>query len=459
MLKAHRVYAGQRFCSACYPKVFERRPCPKCTLAARLPKSDLSAICSQCAKNMPCARCGKEEYRIGKITEFGPVCNSCSVYFRARQVVPERDASLPQPDSTAIQRLPSISRGNRGTCQSCRRHRKISVSADGRRLCVVCSRDGIVPCPSCNCEMPAGRGNLCESCYWRDTFFKRLTLDEAGLSSLHFVLLFRAFGIWLLDQVPAQKAALAIHRYFSFFYEMEKRWNGIPIYPQLVAHFSAEGLRRVRLPMRWLLETSQVHVDSRQREDASDQRRIDAILASIPSGTPASTVLLAYKEALQVRLAGGQITLRTVRLSLRPAASLLTTQKKVEFDLPAQSDLDHYLLGAPGQKAAITGFISFINTHYSKKLLIRVDKNKTLAIRRKKLEKEIAALVAENSRSDEFRIKWLSVGLAYFHGLSRNVGPTIAKDGISTDENGNFCILWKEKSYWLPHWNYRTVVD
>lgn len=456
MLKAHRVYAGQRFCSACYPKAFERRPCPKCTVAARLPKSDISAICSQCAKDKLCARCGKEKYRIGKITEFGPVCNSCSVYFRARKVVPERDASLPKLDSAVNQGLPAILRGVRGTCQSCRRHRKTSISADGKRLCVVCSRDGIVPCPSCGCEMPAGRGNLCESCYWRDTFLKRLTLDEAGLSSLHFVSLFRAFGTWLLDQVPAQKAALAIHRYFPFFYEMEMRWNGIPIYSQLVAHFSAEGLRRVRLPMRWLLETSQVHVDSRQREDASDQRRIDVILASIPSGTPASAALLAYKEALQVRLAGGLITLRTVRLSLRPAASLLTNQKKVEFILPAQSDLDHYLLGAPGQKAAITGFISFLNKNYSKKLLIRVDKNKTLAIRRKKLEKEIAALVAENSSSDEFTIKWISVGLAYFHGLSRNVGPTIAKDCISTDEKGNFSIFWKEKSYWLPHWNYRT---
>jgi len=306
--------------------------------------------------------------------------------------------------------------------------------------------------------MPAGRGNVCEACYWRDTFLKRLTLDEAGLSSVQFVLLFRAFGTWLLDRVQAQKAALSIHRYFPFFYEMEKRWEEVPTYPQLVAYFSAEGLRRVRLPMRWLLETSQVHVDSQQREDASDQRRIEAILSSIPPGTPASTVLFAYKEALQARIVAGKTSLRTVRLSLRPAASLLVNQKKVGFNLPEQNDLDHYLLGAPGQKAAITGFVSFINQNYSKKLSIRIDEKKISSIRRKKLETEIKALVVENGCSDEFKLKWISVGLMYFHGLPRSVGRKVAKGGISTDKNGNFSILWLEKSYWLPHWNHRTVV-
>jgi hypothetical protein len=33
---------------------------------------------------------------------------------------------------------------------------------------------------------------------------------------------------WLLDRVPVQMAALSIHRYFSFFYEMEKQWEEIP---------------------------------------------------------------------------------------------------------------------------------------------------------------------------------------------------------------------------------------
>jgi len=355
--------------------------------------------------------------------------------------------------------LSAALREAQGTCRSCRRHRKVSVLADGQRFCAACIRDGIVPCPSCGEKMPAGRGNKCEPCYWRDTFLKRLTLDEAGLSSPRFASLFREFGMWLLAQGSAQKAALTIHRYFPFFYDMEKRWGKIPTYPQLVAHFDAEGLRRVRLPMRWLSVTSQVVVDPQQREDASDRRRIKAIIASIPSNTPASAVLLAYRVALQARVAAGVAILRTVRLSLRPAASLLAICEKDGFNLPGQADLDRYLINAPGQKAAVTGFVSFMNKHYDTNLSIRLDEKRVLSLRRKKLEAEIFELVSQENRSEEFRIKWISVGLLYFHGLPRSVGRKLTRGSISTDDNGNFSILWNDKTYWVPHWVYHTGVN
>jgi len=456
MHKAHRIHAGQRFCSVCYKRVFEQRPCPKCTLIRRLPKTDLTAICRQCEIDMPCARCGKAEYRIGKITPFGPVCNSCSVYFRPPKAGALSAEDVSRSKTTAGQPLQTTSSDNRGTCRSCRRHRKISMSPDGRRLCAACLRDGLVPCPSCGDKMPAGRGNTCESCYWRDTFHKRLALDEAGLSSSRFVALFREFGMWLLTQVPAQKAALAIHRYFPFFYDMEKRWGKIPTYAQLLTHFDAEGLRRVRLPMRWLSETSQVLVDPQQREDASDWRRIEAITASIPSGTPASRILLAYKDALQARVTAGTATVRTVRLSLRPAVSLLAMCERSEFNMPVQAALDRYLVNVPGQKAAITGFVSFMNKHYGANLSIRLDEKRTLSLRRKRLEAELVSLVREENRDDDFRIKWLSVGLTYFHGLPRSVGMKLGRGTITTDESGNFSILWNEKTYWVPHWDYRA---
>jgi hypothetical protein len=131
--------------------------------------------------------------------------------------------------------------------------------------------------------------------------------------------MFHRFGRWLVEQVPAQKAALTIHGYFPFFYEMEKRWGKVPSYDQLLIHFTAEGLRRVRLPMRWLSETLQVVVDAQVREDASDLRRIAVIVASLPVETPAAQVLAAYNRELQLRIAAGRVSIRTARLALRPA--------------------------------------------------------------------------------------------------------------------------------------------
>lgn len=451
MLKAHRIQSGRRFCGTCYQRVFKSRQCPRCGILGRLPKSDPNAICRQCVKDAPCARCGKTEYKIGKITLFGPVCNSCSVYFR-----PPR---LPQPPVKGeVQQLVKFHDQTifeRGTCQDCRRYRSLSISPEGRKLCSVCLRHGLVPCPCCGNDMPAGRGNACEDCYWKDTYLKRLRLDEEGLSSSQFVQIFHRFGMWLLEQVPAQKAALTIHGYFPFFYEMEKRWGKVPSYAQLLIHFTAEGLRRVRLPMRWLSETLQVIVDAQEREDASDLRRIAAIVTSLPVETPAAQVLAAYNNELQTRIAAGRVSIRTARLALRPAASLLAICAKSGFQLPGQDALDSYLLNAPGQKASIFGFVSFLNSHHAASLVVRVDHQKTRSMRRKQLEAEMIKLLEDVQRDDAFEAEWISISLAYFHGLPRRVGKKSKNFALSTDVDGNFSIFLDGNTYFVPHWDFR----
>jgi hypothetical protein len=256
-----------------------------------------------------------------------------------------------------------------------------------------------------------------------------------------------------LDQVPPQKAALTIHGYFPFFYEMEKQWGKIPSYSQLLIHFTAEGLRRVRLPMRWLSETAQVIVDAKERENASEWRRIEAIVASIPTGTPASTVLAAYQNDLQARIVVGRASIRTVRLALRPAASLLKGCNESGLQLPNQSALDRYLLTSPGQKASVTGFVAFMNKHHGAGLVIRLDKQRTLSHRQRRLEVELADLLAQEVRDDGFKNRWISVSLAYFHGLARSVNGNFKNATVLTQDSG-FLIDWNGRTYWVPHWNY-----
>lgn len=452
MLKAHRIQSGRRFCGTCYQRVFESRQCPKCGVLGRLPKSDPNAICRQCVKDAPCARCGKTEYKIGKVTQFGPVCNSCSVYFRPPRlpgqamIGGEAQQSVESHDPTG---------SDLGTCQDCRRHRTLAISPEGRKLCAACLRDGLVPCPCCGVDMPAGSGNSCEDCYWRNTYLKRLGLDEAGLSSSLFVQLFHQFGMWLVGQVTAQKAALTIHGYFPFFYEMEKRWGKVPSYAQLLIHFTAEGLRRVRLPMRWLSETMQVAVDAQEREDASDLRRIAVIVASLPAGTPAARALTAYTAELQTRVAAGRVSIRTVRLALRPAASLLATGEKSGFQLPTQDALDSYLLNVPGQKASVFGFVSFMNSHHAANLVVRVDEQKTRSMRRKQLEAEMVKLLEDGQRDNTFEAEWMALSLAYFHGLPRRVGKKSTHFSSSTDADGNFSVFLNGNTYFVPHWDFR----
>lgn len=455
MLKAHRVYRGERFCSTCYPKVFERRKCPVCEHFARLPKSDLSAICKTCATDIPCTRCGKTVYDIGKITPYGPVCNSCSVYFRA-----PRAAATTPPISTIFVKSPSdtltVASRARVTCRSCRRHRIVASYINGVPLCKACSESGPIPCPSCGCEMPAGRGKRCEDCYWKDTLFRRVILDEAGFSTTKMAVLFREFGIWLVTKVPAQKAALSIHRYFPFFYEIDKKWGSIPSYEKLVGHFDAEGLRRVRLPMRWLAETLRVAVDANQREEASEQRRIEALVLSLPPSPLSMKILAGYIEVLLCRMATGKTTLRSIRLSLTPAVRLLAECEADGFSVPGQLSLNRYLAKVPGQRASLTGFVSFINEHYGANVSIARDNKQAGAIRKKKLEADLTALLSEASTDPQFQRRWLSVALAYFHGLSLSVGKCVKDSKISVLSDGNFNVTVEGNEYWVPRWDFHA---
>ncbi|MBR7780621.1 hypothetical protein [Undibacterium luofuense] len=276
------------------------------------------------------------------------------------------------------------------------------------------------------------------------------------MSSPEFVEIFHRFGVWLIGQIPAKKAALTIHGYFPFFYEIEKRWGKIPSYEQLLVHFTAEGLRRVRLPMRWLSETLQVSINAMEREIASDRRRIAAIMASIPIETTAAKILNSYNLELQSRIAAGRLSIRSARLALRPAASLLASCEKIGNKLPKQNTLDSYLLKTPGQKASIFGFIKFLNRRYATNLVIQVNAQKTILLRRKQLETELIRLLESGKCDDTFEEKWISVSLSFFHDLPWRKVKNLKHFSLSTDADGNFLVSLSGKTYFVPHWNFRS---
>lgn len=453
--KMKRVYRGHKYCSTCYARVFKHIECPKCGVQAKLPKNVPGAICSSCEKNKPCARCGREpEYAIGKITPYGPVCKACSVYFREPNSCENCGQSSKQLSRHFRhghnRRLcPKCARFDHSTCASCCKFRLLKLVDDGRMLCKACRKHGVITCPECQQPMAAGCGKRCEDCQWTSTFKKRLAIDQAVFSGSSMKMAFGDFGCWLLSRVGSQKAALTIHRYLKFFQDVEERWGQFPSYSDLLQHFNAEGLRRVRLPMAWLGETKGVHPDAQLREDSSDWRRISEVILSVPAGTPGSRLLSEYYEFLRDKLAEEKITVRSIRLALRPAVSLLLKSDQKGLSLPNQNALDQYLLESPGQKAAVSGFICFMKERYQLMLILRVDSKRVAAKRKKKLEAEMLTLMDEASEGEDFVRRWLSVALAYFHDLPRGVGKkaTIVSmphkgDGVSVTYDG--------ASYWVP---------
>ncbi|MDA8152968.1 MAG: hypothetical protein M0003_09705 [Acidithiobacillus sp.] len=395
---------------------------------------------------------------MGLVTAYGPVCNSCAKYFR--------EAEACELCGELSKRLTRVSRFNHnlrlcqkcahadhGNCQACHHHRLLIVTNDGRRLCKVCLNGGMIPCLECGQFMSAGRGAQCESCYWQSLLTKRITINRAAFAVPTMTDHFERFGAWLAVTVGDNKAAITLNRYLSFFLEIEKAWQAIPDYNRLVAHFGAEGLRRVRLPMRWMQETGLVVKDAVVQIEDSGKRQIAGMLKALEGDPAGLRILKEYYEVLMVSVKAEKLSLRSVRLAMAPAKALLLEAQKMGLTKPDQKAVDVYLAKVPGQRAALTGFVRYLREAQSADVVVPKAKDSaTQKVRQRKLEQEILAMMRDGGEGDEFQRRWVSVGLAYFHGMPRKVGRGV--DILRTEGEG-IAINVEGKLYWVPSIRWR----
>jgi hypothetical protein len=86
------------------------------------------------------------------------------------------------------------------------------------------------------------------------------------------------------------------------------------------------------------------------------------------SGHWAKDLLAKYYRSLIAKLNQHDIELRSVRLSVRSAVNFLSHTKLASGALPDQRVLEAFWRHSPGQVAAVTGFINFLNKAHNLKL-------------------------------------------------------------------------------------------
>lgn len=451
-----RVYKGHRYCSTCYARVFKRHMCPKCGNYARLPKNKPSAICRGCETDKPCIRCGKTDFAIGKITSYGPVCKACLPYFHEPK--PCGLCGKPSIFLSRVKRLnidvpvcPTCARQDHSACQACRRFRLLTKASDGRMLCKGCLEKGNVPCPKCGETMPAGYGQQCETCYRKGLLKQRIKIDCAAFSAPQMAAYFEAFGQWLGCRIGEHKAASTIHRYLSFFIEIGQQWETIPKYDALLAHFGALRLRQALLPVRWMEEIGLIAFDVAAKAEDSDRRRIAVILSNFSQESSEQALLAGYHKSMLASLKAGNTSIRSIRLALTPAEALLHKAREMKCMPPDQKVLEAYLDSAPGQRAAVSGFVCYLRNKYGVEIILpKANKHKAEQNRKKKLEAEMLKLMQEEGSSDEFMQRWLSVALAYFHGLPKSAGKKINSSEIVIHDDGSCTATWRNQKFWVP---------
>lgn len=457
--KIHRVYKKRRFCSNCYKKEFKRSLCPGCGNYARLPRLDENAKCESCESNVPCVRCKQFGKPVGLITPYGPACASCAHHFRVPEPC-EKCGEL----STRLTRVlsvdpdlrccPRCAREGAATCPDCRHHRFLIPGADGRLRCKLCVEKGEVQCVTCNQLMPAGRGSECEECAWQKSFNRRVRIHAEEFENAITRERFNEFCQWLREQMGAHKASLKLKSYLSFFSFLDVHWVGLPSYVVLLEHFAAEGLRRMQTPMLWLKTRYGVEADEVLREEHSDKRRIEETLGSVPAGVGADT-LAGYRAYLLIKQGDGSTTIRSVRLSLRAAKSVLEAASPAFDMLPTQKTVTAYLAHTPGQRAAAQGFLSYLNRTHSLDLKAEVSERAIARAKSHKLEATLYSMYSAGGEGEAFERTWIKTALMLLHGVSSVNKKSFSYSPFSVQGKEGFNVVLKTKTYWVPRPTYR----
>lgn len=453
--KLTRIYRGHGYCSTCYARVFKWRACPTCGEQARLPKGFDSAVCRKCERRRPCARCGASDYKAGLVTPYGPVCNACAHYFRDVRACPQcgrlsRRLSRAFRFGIYVPVCEKCRCVDHGTCTFCRRYRLLESDAKGRAICRTCRRDGPKFCESCGESMPAGRGKLCERCYWVGVLERRVVIACEGFSNTVGAEWFRQFGSWLLGHVGAQKAAITVNRYFSFFCELASMGDRMPTVEVLLERFTVLRLRRNLLPMRFLEQAGHLAVTKVDKEAASERRRIGSLLEQMPPNNQMGEILRGYHAHLMSKVTFGCIGLRSVRLALKPAVAMCRMGSERRHEQPSQMLVEAYLKCTPGQRAAVSGFVRYLREQFGLAVFLPRPIKRSSVAKRQKVEARLAEMIHGGLSNGQLQHA-LELMLRHFHGLSKSAAKAMAQpSAVRADQNGDWALVHKRRHYWLP---------
>lgn len=410
--------------------------------------------CQACVAAQPCIRCRRSGRPVGMITDYGPVCNSCRVHFvkpQPCQMCGEVTSRLTRV-STANgdkQACSSCATADHRSCSACGRHRPCQEVGGGVWQCRKCIELGQVPCNSCHALMPAGLGNRCQACYWQERCKHGVSQLTELMTGVRAREAFASFGSWLVSEGLAKRGTLRLRQHVEFFVVLDAAGDEDWTSAFLLKLFGTAALRSYELPVRWLAQSG-VELSDEDKAREADLRRVQKSAALVPAMTPAREVIDAFSDELLKRHAVGELTIRSVRLAMKPAAALLHLEDPLGRRLPGQPALDRYLRQVPGQRAAVSAFVSFLRANRGLELRIPSKPSAGSVEIRKSLEKQIAVLVAEVGDTPEVAKRWMSLALRYFHHLSVTEAKMVCAKATPVEVDEGIELSYEGRAYWIP---------
>lgn len=382
MVTAHKVHQGSEYCATCYSRQFASTNCPTCEgkvvchVSEQQPPS-----CGACLRERrSCARCHRPapDARVVRDTVPGPdggmpithesyVCPSCYPYTTPELRCPICERPSQRLSGAAhlsdnLKACPScINRHSHATCVRCRKYRKvISVNESGGRLCIACTGDGpaVHKCPGCG-SIIKGAGNAqCDACSIAARLRREVALSAAAIEREWVASLFTAFGEWLLLKNVATPGLPKIAvKALAFFrgIDLDPEANQPIVAADLIRIFDSKQLRTNLNVTRFLSERYGFQIDDAARAMGRDQALIARGLQESAS-KPWLESLVAYKAWLEGRPS------RTQAQYFRTAQAFC---EAIELSGSfTQEHLVNYLESAPGSRANLSVWVTFVRTHY-----------------------------------------------------------------------------------------------
>lgn len=451
--KFHRRYKEKRYCQSCYQLLFRKQTCPSCGRVVRLYVEEPGAVCSDCEKKKPCVRCGRTGYRLGKFTRYGPVCSVCVRWFGEMKTCsrcgkPSRFSALVTRSGITEFVCPACAREDHARCQMCTRWRLLKRNAQGLLICRRCDLLGYIRCEQCHERMPAGYGRICQECYWQGVFDKRQSINGALFTRTITREGYFSFCCWLKDKKGVRLAAMHLNRYATLFAEAERYHIDPADWMGLAQYFSPGQLRGYPFLERWYQSRGNPCATNKFKKEKAEACSLSKKLQQC--GASASHRLLTdYYAVLNERVTSGRMTVRSCRMALHVAWSLMNVCTLFCHQLPLKEDVRRYLRKAPGQRNNLQGFISYLNVQHGTALQLPRKKIHFHERSRRKLEKQLIALIREGSVNFQHAPS-LKIALACFHHLTLSQASQIVAQGQLTRTNDGLTVTWEGKRYWVP---------
>jgi hypothetical protein len=455
-------YHGHHYCRPCYDRLFKINTCSICGKSKKIFIDLAVPVCKICqVKDKPCIRCGKTEYTPGKITSYGPVCNSCSKYFREY-----RTCSTCGRTSSSVSNRTLLDGHQKVLCQLCynktlpicyRCHKQRKADAfdeNGHPICHICAHEGERECTQCGVSFPAGKGRICSDCTYQNSYRRRLTFGRNTLS-VHMSELFVMFGAWLAERRGIQYAVVSIPRYLKYFARLDhlaREIERIPNYTEMVEHLTVQETRANLLVTVFLDQTGAIPINRVIQEEYSNLDMIDRYLDRFEEWTWARTVLEKYLAYLQVKLESNQTTIHSIRLSIGAAANLMSYSKELSEDVLTNNGLDGYLWKYPGQRSTLSGFVVFLQRTYHLPLKLP-NKDfpilKAPIIGRIQLKQQLIDMLRRRGEGKIYENELMKIAIEYLHGVRIPDNVLLQKKDCKTD-NVDTVIKLARQEFYIP---------